>query len=294
MRHIEIHRAPGGGRPVDDTGDPGLCGPCGRHVEQHVARVEVPVQEPPFTGRRGLADHVDRRGPCHRVGAFRSHDSVGGSQRRILPGPLGGSKSVDRHELTGQQREASLQSLVVEDRPARQTRHEERRILAVRGGRISRDQSGSRHTGAREQGQSACLPVQRVLGMFHVDESPQDQVTGASVPRADGQPPHFGGDTAVQRLGPDDPFTGFQVPAHPSLSQRTDSRRLIVVGHRATPPSGRRHTQTPFVGGGLHPEVSRNAYDAPPKSGVRDLGCSPAPYRGVLSRRTSARPDVSG
>lgn len=242
VRHIEIRRAPGGRCPVDDTGDPDTCRPRGQHVvEQHVAGVEVPVQESPFIGRRRLADHVDRRGPCRRVGALRGHDGVGGRQRHILPGPHGGSHRVDLRELTGQQRDARLQSLIVQDRPARQMCHEERWILATRGGRINRDQPRSRHAGPREQGQGAGLPVQPVLGVHHVDEGPQHQVTGASVPGSDGQPPHFGSDAAVQRLGSDDPFTDLQVPAHPGQCRRSDSRRLIVVGHPATSPSGRRH-----------------------------------------------------
>lgn len=243
MRHIEIRRTPGGRCPVDDPHDPGICLSWGRHVEQHVAGLEVPVQEPPFIRRCGPADHVDRRGPYRRVGALGSHDGVGGRQRHVLPGPFGGSHRVDRHELTGQQGDARLQSLIVEDCPSRQMCHQEGRILAIRGGRINRDQCGSRHAGPREQGQGAGLPVQPVLGVLHVDEGPQHQVTGAAVRRADGQPPHFGGDAAVQRLGFDDPFADLQVPAHPRQGQWSDSRRLIVVGHRATSSSRRRHPQ---------------------------------------------------
>jgi hypothetical protein len=155
------------------------------------------VQESPFIGRRELADHVDRRGPCRGVGALRNHDGVGGRQRHIVPGPLRRSQRVDRHELMGQQRDVRLQSLIVQNRPACQMRHEERWILAMRGGRINADQSRSRHTGPREQGQGASLAVQPVLGVLYVDVGPQHQVTGASVPRADGQPLHFCTDAAV-------------------------------------------------------------------------------------------------
>jgi hypothetical protein len=51
-RHIEVRRAPGGLHPVDDPGDPETGRARGRHVEQHVAGVEVPVKEPPLIGRR--------------------------------------------------------------------------------------------------------------------------------------------------------------------------------------------------------------------------------------------------
>lgn len=178
----------------------------GRNFEQHVAGLEVPVQEPPLIGRRGLADHVDRRGPYRRVGALRNDDGVGCSPRHILSGPRGGSQRVDRHELTGQHRDARLQPLIVEDRPTRQMCHQERGRLAMRGGRINRDQSRSRYARSCEQGQGAGLPVQPVLGVLHVDEGPQHQVTGGSIPRADDQPPHFCGDAAAQHLGSDDPF----------------------------------------------------------------------------------------
>lgn len=209
------------------------------------------MQEPPLIGRRGLADHLGRRGPYRRVGAVRRDDGVGGRPRLELPGPLSGSHRVDRHELTGRQRDARLQSLVIEDRPARHMRHQERRILAMRGGRIDSDQSRSRHAGPLEQGEDPGLAVQQVLGMLHeerVDKGPQHQVAGASVSRTDGQPPHFGGDAALQRLGSDDPFAGLQVPAHPGQCRRSDSRRLIVVGHRATSSSGRRHPRRLFGG----------------------------------------------
>ncbi len=154
VRHVEIRGAPGGCRPVHDAADPGTRRARGRYVEQHVARLEVLVQEPPFAARRGPADHVDRRRPHRRVGVPRDHDGIGGRQRHVLPGPLGGAQRVDRHELTGQQREAGRQPLVVEDRPARHVRHQERRELAVRGGRIDRDQTGSRDVRRpREPGQ---------------------------------------------------------------------------------------------------------------------------------------------
>ncbi len=246
MRDIEIRRAPGRGRPVDDAGDPGICRPCGRHVEQHVAGLEVPVQESPFPGRCGTADDVDRRGPRRRVGAPRNHDGVRGRQRHVLAGPVGGAHRVDLHELAGQQRNARLHCLVVEDGPARQMGHQQRRVLALRGGRIDGDQSGGLHAGCRQQGQGVGLPVQRVLGAFHVvrvDEGAQHQVAGALVPRAHGQPPHVGGDAAAQRLGCDDPVVGPEMPVHPSQCRRADGRRLMMVGHRATPPSGREHLQ---------------------------------------------------
>ena len=206
--------------------------------------MEVAVQEPPFIGRRGPADHVDRRGPCRRVGALRGHDGVGGRQRHVLPGPLGGSYRVDRHELTGQQRYARLQSLIVEDRTARQMGHQERRVLAMRGGRIDRDQSRSRHAGPREQGQGVGLPVQRVLGMLHVDEGPQHQVTGASVPRADGQP-------RISAVMPPCSASVLTIRSPASRCRLTQAR---VNGRRAA--SSRLVTVPPRDPGGWHPRKS--------------------------------------
>lgn len=250
------------------------------------------MQESPFIGRRGLADHVDRRDPCRSVGVLRRHDGVGGRQRHVLPWPLGGSQRVDRHELTGQQWDACLQTLIAEDRPAGQMGHEQRRIRAMRGGRINRDQPRSRYAGPREQGQDACLRVQQVLGVLHeerVDEGPQHQVAGASVPRADGQPPHFGGDTAVQSLGSDDPFADLQVPAHPSQCRRSDSRRLIVVGHRATPSSGRRHAQSLS----LEPMPTRAVTSTVPKATAAASTCTRAVTQ-VAEQRTDGRREAGG
>ncbi|MFF2255661.1 hypothetical protein [Streptomyces sp. NPDC058142] len=78
--------------------------------------------------------------------------------------------------------------------------------------------------------------------MLHVDEGPQHQITGASVPRADGQPPHFGSDTAAQRLSYDDSLADLQVPVHPtSVNGRTaaaSSWLVTVPPHH--PDTGRR------------------------------------------------------
>ena len=258
------------------------------------------MQESPLIGRHRLADHVDRRGPCHRVGALRNHDGVGGRQRHVLPGPLGRSQCVDRHELAGQLRDARLQSPIVEDRPARQMCHEERWIPAMRGGRISRDQSGGRHAGPREQGQGASLRVQRILGVLHVervDVAPQHQVTGAAVPRGRGQPPHFGSDAAVQHLGPDDSFADLQVLVHPSQCQRSDGRHLIVVGHRATSSSGRRYgqrlcrTRCPCCSVGASPNSLLSHLRTPPQSQQMG-GCEAArqPTTSISVRRESRDP----
>ncbi|MFE5051293.1 hypothetical protein ACFRAI_33865 [Streptomyces sp. NPDC056637] len=84
--------------------------------------------------------------------------------------------------------------------------------------------------------------------MLHVDEGPQHQITGASVPLADGQPLHLGSDTAAQRLSSDDSLADLQVPVHPSQGQRSHSRRVIMVGHRATPSSGHRQARRLFAG----------------------------------------------
>ncbi|MFD7940705.1 Rieske 2Fe-2S domain-containing protein [Streptomyces sp. NPDC059755] len=70
---------------------------------------------------------------------------------------------------------------------------------------------------------------------------------GGTVQGAPRRLPHLGGDAAVQLLGFDDPFAGLQVPTHPNQRQRSDTRGLIVVlHHRATSSSGRRHGRRNF------------------------------------------------
>nr|WP_275006748.1 hypothetical protein [Promicromonospora iranensis] len=122
---------------------------------------------------------------------------------------------MDRRELTSQQRDALLQTAVVQDCPAGQVRHEERRKLAPRGPRLSRYQLGRRHTRAKQQSHGARLPVQPVLGLLHADEGPQHEVSAAPAPRPERHPPHLGSGAAAQHLRSADPFTGLQVPAHP-------------------------------------------------------------------------------
>ncbi len=254
------------------------------------------MQESPIIGRRGLADYVDRRGPCRRVGALRNHDGVGGRQRHILPGWHGGSQRVDRRELTGQQRNAPLQSLIVQDRPARQMCHEERWILAMRGGRINRDQYRSRDAGPREQGQGAGLPVQPALGVLHVDEVRSTRSRGLR-PACDGQPPHFGSDAAAQRLDSDDPFADLQVPTHPSQFQRSCSVRNSTGTRRAVASTHARPAIFPRTPAGAvshsrEPRLPRPVGDSPSlaapvrKSARRWCGGAPgvgaSPHGGVV------------
>ncbi len=140
----------------------------------------------------------------------------------IRPGPLGGAQRVDRHESTGQQRDAGLQSLVVEDRPARQMCHEQRGVLAMRGGRVDCDQFRSRHVGPCAQGQgvgllfsqsSACSTLTKI-------RSTRSRVPPSCVPTCQLRMSAVMPPCSASVLS--DPFAGLQVLARPSQCQRSD------------------------------------------------------------------------
>lgn len=262
--HVQVGRAPGGLHPVDDPGDPQSGAGA---AEQHVAGVEVPVQEAAPVRRGRAGDDVDRPLPeAGPAGARGPDDPLGGGPRLVGAGPLPGvhRQSVDTEQLPGQQAGAGLGVPVVQaDRP-RQQGHEERGMGAVAGRRVHRRERGRGHVRSGEEAQHGRLAGQqplRVPDVEGLDEGAQDQGAAVAAGTAEVQAAHPGGPAAEQRDDLLDAFTLGQPPRHPGAGG-------VPVLPFQLPGRGLRRARQ-----GLSSARRRRASPPVPSPGYRSAGC---------------------
>lgn len=256
--HVQIGRAPGGLHPVDDPGDPQPGTGAG---EQHVAGVEVPVEEAAPVRRGRAGDDVDRPLPeAGPAGARGLDDPLGGGPRLVRAGPLlrVHRQPVDAEQLPGQQVGAGLGLLIVQaDRP-RQQGHEERGVGAVAGRRVHRRERGGGHVRAGEEAQHGRLAGQqpfRVPDVEGLDEGAQDQ-GAAAAGTTEVQAPHVRGPAAEQRYDLLDALALGQPPPHPGAG----GVPVLVPGRMRQ---------------GLSCSRPRRTGPPPPPPGSRSAGCRP-------------------